>query len=211
MYIREGRRTIRPELTDRQRKVLRHIVRRIQDDGYPPTVREIAEHFGFRSPRAVSDHLEALERKGYLKLMGTARGIQLAKGVMSAGDGFPILGRIAAGKPILSEENYVGTLSMGEMFGQKPDIFALRVEGNSMIGAGIFDGDYVVVKHQSHVASGEIGVAFTEDGATVKRIFDEGERFRLQPENEAMDPIYVSKDDPTFMIGGRVIGVVRKL
>lgn len=202
---------MRPELTDRQRKVLKHIVRCIQGEGYPPTVREIADHFGFRSPRAVSDHLEALERKGYLKRMGTARGIQLADGVMPVGDGFPILGRIAAGKPLLSEENYVGTLSMTEMFGQRPDIFALRVEGDSMIDAGIFDGDYVVVKQQGSVDSGEIGVAFTEDGATVKRIYDEGERFRLQPENEAMEPIYVPKDDPSFMIGGRVIGVVRKL
>ncbi len=202
---------MRPELTDRQRKVLKHIVRCIQGEGYPPTVREIAEHFGFRSPRAASDHLEALERKGYIRLMGTARGIQLADGVMPSADGPPILGRVAAGKPILSEENYVGTLSMAEMFGRKPDVFALRVEGDSMIGAGIFDGDYVVVKHQGSVEPGEIGVAFTDEGATVKRIYDEGERFRLQPENDAMEPIYVAKDDPSFMIGGRVIGVVRKL
>lgn len=202
---------MRPELTDRQRKVLKHIVRCIQHEGYPPTVREIAAHFGFASPRAVSDHLEALERKGYLSLMGTARGIRLAEGVLPEGDGPPIVGRIAAGKPILAEENFVGTLSMSEMFGQKPDVYALRVEGDSMIGAGILDGDYVVVKHQPAVESGEIGVAFTEDGATVKRIFDEGERFRLQPENEAMEAIYVAKDDPSFMIGGRVIGVVRKM
>ncbi len=202
---------MREELTERQRAVLDHIVRMIREEGYPPTVREIAGHFGFRSPRAVSDHLETLERKGYIRLMGTARGIQLADGVMRNPDEVPILGRIAAGKPIMSEENYIGTLSMAEMFGGRPDVFALRVEGESMRDAGIFDGDFVVVKQQGSLDPGEIGVAFTEDGATVKRIYDEGERFRLQPENEAFEPIYVQKDDPNFMIGGRVIGVVRKL
>ena len=113
---------MREELTERQQSVLDHILDAIRQDGYPPTVREIAQHFGFRSPRAVSDHLETLERKGYLRLTGTARGIQIADGVLRDPDAVPILGRIAAGKPILSEENYVGTLSMAEMFGGRPDV-----------------------------------------------------------------------------------------
>lgn len=203
---------MRPEMTNRQRLVLKHVIRSIQKDGYPPTVSEIQAHFRFSSPNGVWSHLKALERKGYLsRRQGVARGIQLAEGVMPSPESTPIVGRCAAGKPILVEENVIGAFSMAEMFGARQGTFMLRVEGDSMKDAHIFDGDYVVVKQQPQVDQGQVGVAITKDGATVKRIFDEGPRFRLQPANDEMKPLYVEKTDPEFRIAGKVVGVMRKL
>jgi repressor LexA len=198
-------------LTARQRQIFNFILEQIDRRGIPPTIREIGDQFGISSPNGVRDHLLALQRKGYLKRTPEkSRSLEVAEG-LRRDRGSPILGRIAAGKPILAEENFQGVLNFDLLFGRGGALFALRVEGESMKETGIFPGDFVVVKHQPHIASGEIGVVYIDDEATVKRIFVEGSRLRLQPENEAMDPVFIDRDDDRLRIGGKVIGVVRKM
>jgi len=198
-------------LTARQRQILGFILEQIDRRGIPPTIREIGAQFGISSPNGVRDHLLALQRKGYLKRSPEkSRFLEVAER-LRRDRGSPILGQIAAGKPILAEENFQGLLNFDLLFGRDSALFALRVEGESMTGAGIFPGDFVVVKHQPDIASGEIGVVYIDDEATVKRIFLEGDRLRLQPENETMDPVFIDRDDDRLRIGGKVIGVVRKM
>ena len=198
-------------LTARQRQILDFILEQIDRRGIPPTIREIGAQFGISSPNGVRDHLLALQRKGYVKRSPEkSRSLEVAEG-LRRDRGSPILGQIAAGKPILAEENFQGLLNFELLFGRDSALFALRVEGESMTGAGIFPGDFVIVKHQPDIASGEIGVVYVDDEATVKRIFLEGDRLRLQPENEAMDPVFIDRDDDRLRIGGKVIGVVRKM
>jgi len=202
---------MKPPLTARQRQILDFILGQIDRRGIPPTIREIGVQFGISSPNGVRDHLLALQRKGYLKRTPEkSRSLEVAEG-LRRDRGSPILGQIAAGKPILAEENFQGLLNFELLFGRDSALFALRVEGESMTGAGIFPGDFVVVKHQPDISSGEIGVVYIDDEATVKRIFLEGGRLRLQPENETMDPVFIDRDDDRLRIGGKVIGVVRKM
>ena len=221
-------------LTDRQEKILSFIKKSIQDQGYPPTIREIGEHFGIRSTNGVNDHLKALERKGYL-LRGelksralsvidggrsqAARFPRLARRELSAvGDGevveVPLVGKVAAGEPILAQENITDHVRIDSVLlgdgGRK--VFALRVSGDSMIGDGIFDGDYIFVRKQLHAGAGEIVVAMIEDEATVKRFYPEGDRVRFQPSNPRLKPIYVSREDfRETQIIGVVVGVYRKM
>ena len=221
-------------LTDRQEKILAFIKKSIQDQGYPPTIREIGEHFGIRSTNGVNDHLKALERKGYLlrgELKSRALSVieggrsqagrfpRLARRELSAvGDGdvveVPVVGKVAAGEPILAQENITDHVRIDSVLlgdgGRK--VFALRVSGDSMIGDGIFDGDYIFVRKQLHAGAGEIVVAMIEDEATVKRFYPEGDRVRFQPSNPRLKPIYVSKDDfRETQIIGVVVGVYRKM
>ena len=221
-------------LTDRQEKILAFIKKSIQDQGYPPTIREIGEHFGIRSTNGVNDHLKALERKGYL-LRGelksralsvieggrsqAARFPRLARRELSAvGDGdvveIPVVGKVAAGEPILAQENITDHVRIDSVLlgdgGRK--VFALRVSGDSMIGDGIFDGDYIFVRKQLHAGAGEIVVAMIEDEATVKRFYPEGDRVRFQPSNPRLKPIYVRREDfRETQIIGVVVGVYRKM
>jgi repressor LexA len=220
-------------LTDRQEKILAFIKKSIQDQGYPPTIREIGEHFGIRSTNGVNDHLKALERKGYL-LRGElksralsvidggrspARLLRMSRRELSAvGEGevvqVPVVGKVAAGEPILAQENItdhvrIDSVLLGEG-GRK--VFALRVSGDSMIGDGILDGDYIFVRKQLQADPGEIVVAMIEDEATVKRFYPEGDRVRFQPSNPRLKPIYVSRDDfRETQIIGVVVGVYRKM
>ncbi len=195
------------KLTDRQRAILEFIEEVIDGEGYPPTVREICKRFRISSPRGVSDHLGALERKGFIEReAGKARGLRLVRRL----SGVPIVGRVAAGNPILAVENVEDQLDMGDLFGTR-DVFAVEVDGDSMIDAGIFDGDYVVVRKAERVENGAIGVAYIDGDATVKRIFRTRTGYRLQPENESFEPIDVDKSTLDFRIGGAVVGVVRKL
>lgn len=194
-------------LTDRQRAILEFIEEVLVEEGYPPTVREICARFKISSPRGVSDHLAALERKGYIeRAAGKSRGLRLLKKL----SGIPIVGRVAAGSPILAVENVEGDLDMPGFFGVR-DLFAVQVEGDSMIDCGIFDGDYVVVRKAEQVDNGAIGIAYIDGDATVKRIFRTRSGYRLQPENEALQPIEVDESTPDFRIGGLVVGVVRKM
>ncbi|MCA1827105.1 MAG: transcriptional repressor LexA [Myxococcales bacterium] len=221
-------------LTERQEKILSFIKKSIVDQGYPPTIREIGEHFGIRSTNGVNDHLKALERKGYL-MRGElkSRALSVIEGGKSGGGKFPrigrrelapagggeileipVVGKVAAGAPILAQENIVDHVRIDSMLvsesGKK--VFALRVAGDSMIGDGIFDGDYIFVRKQLQASSGEIVVAMIEEEATVKRFYPEGERVRFQPSNPRLKPIYVNKDDfRETQIIGVVVGVYRKV
>jgi repressor LexA len=200
-------------LTRRQQEVLGFIRTFSQRHGVPPTVREIGDRFRV-TPRAAFDHLRALERKGYLRRRAasgrTSRALTLADRGTTVRE-IPILGRIAAGTPLQSEENREGTLPVAaEWFGTKGDeMFSLRVRGESMIGAHIMDGDVVVVRRQDHAQSGDIVVALVDGEATVKRFARDGSAVVLRPEHPTMSPIVVRPDESEFRILGKVVGLVR--
>ena len=206
------------ELTARQRDVLNFIRSFTARHGVPPTVREIGGKFRV-TPRAAFDHLRALERKGMLQRRvapgRTARGLTLteAAGGRAHSVGVPILGRIAAGQPLLAEENREGELPIasGALPGRGEDLFALRVRGESMIGAHICDGDLVLVRRQDSAQLNDIVVALVEsdagDEATVKRFQRDGERVVLKPEHPTMAPIVV--DARAVRILGKVVGLLR--
>jgi repressor LexA len=202
-----------PQLTDRQQEVLTFIRTFTQRHGVPPTVREIGERFRV-TPRAAFDHLRALERKGYLRRRAsagrTSRALTLADRPATARE-IPILGRIAAGTPLQSEENREGTLPVAaDWFGSRADdVFSLRVRGESMIGAHIVDGDVVVVRRQDHAQPGDIVVALVDGEATVKRFGRDGQTIVLKPEHPTLVPIVVRPGEQELRILGKVIGLVR--
>ena len=200
-------------LTDRQREVLDFLGESIRKRGYPPTLREIGSHFGIRSTNGVNDHLRALEKKGFLHREDLKS--RALRPVMTD-DRFvevPVLGRVAAGQPLLAVQNYEDTVKIDRFFiGGSREVFALRVKGDSMIEAGIFDDDYVFIRKQIQAAPGEIVVAMIGDEATVKRYYPEGDNIRFQPANAAMSPIIVRKRDfRSVNLLGVVIGVYRKM
>ena len=194
-------------LTDRQEKILAFIKRSIQEQGYPPTIREIGEHFGIRSTNGVNDHLKALERKGYL-LRGELKSRALS--VIEV----PVVGKVAAGAPILAQENITDHVRIDSFLlgDASKKVFALKVAGDSMIGDGILDGDYIFVRKQLQASPGEIVVALIEDEATVKRYYPEGDRVRFQPSNPRLKPIYVAREEfRETQIIGVVVGVYRRM
>jgi len=203
----------RDALTDRQREILDFITKSIAKRGYPPTLREIGSHFGIKSTNGVNDHLRALEKKGYLHREDLKS--RALRPIVSTGQTVevPILGKVAAGQPLLATRNYDDTVKVDRFFiGQNREVFALRVKGESMIEDGIFDGDYVFVKKQLQANPGETVVVMIDDEATVKRYYPEGETIRFQPANASMEPILVRKRDfKSVNILGIVIGVYRKL
>ncbi len=224
------------ELTERQLEVLRFIARQIEDHGYPPTIREIGEALDIRSTNGVNDHLKALERKGYLTRdpvksralipTGAARGalggeprssnvVPLVRPTRPTSGlvEVPIVGRVAAGQPILAQERIEDSVQVDAfLLGTNKKVYGLRVQGDSMVGDGILPGDYVFVKKQLHADDGDIVVAMIDDEATVKRVYFEADRVRFQPSNPRMAPIYVRESDfRTTMILGVVVGVYRKL
>ena len=231
-------------LTDRQQQILDFITGSINERGFPPTLREIGEHFGIKSTNGVNDHLKALEKKGHLRredLKSRAMRPVVLDNVVSLaerrhrvggsgeGGGFGnvmgldthdedlvevnIIGRVAAGQPILAVENVEDTVRIDRVLvGGHREVFGLRIVGESMIEDGIFDGDYVFVKKTPSARSGEIVVAMIEGEATVKRYFPEGDRIRFQPANSNMAPIYVRKAEfRSVDIIGIVVGVYRKI
>ncbi|HEY3802994.1 MAG TPA: transcriptional repressor LexA [Kofleriaceae bacterium] len=225
-------------LTQRQREILDFISASIVERGFPPTLREIGEHFQIRSTNGVNDHLKALEKKGHLRredLKSRAMrpimpdggdvipfGGRLASGtrsnVQAVGSDddlteIPILGKVAAGQPILAVEQATDSVKIDKvLIGGHREVFGLRIVGESMIEDGIFDGDYVFVKKTPTARSGEIVVAMIEGEATVKRYFPEGDKIRFQPANSNMSPIIVRKADfKSVDIIGVVVGIYRKL
>jgi repressor LexA len=219
-------------LTGRQLEVLRFIAEQIEDRGYPPTIREIGEALDIRSTNGVNDHLKALERKGFLtrdrvksralmptsaarEALGGGQVIPIDRAQRAAGRTveIPIIGRVAAGQPILATEHVEDTVQVDSFFlGSSKKVYGLRVQGDSMIGDGILSGDYIFVRKQLSANDGDIVVALIEEEATVKRVFFEGERVRFQPSNPRMAPIYVRREDfRSTMILGVVIGVYRKM
>jgi repressor LexA len=184
------------QITDRQKEVLSFISAFTEENSYPPTVREISDHFGI-SLRAVQDHIAALQKKGYLSLcQKRSRSIRvLVDGREKEAKPFvskvPLLGTVAAGKPLLSEENLDGYINLTEPFVRPGrNYFALRVRGTSMINAGILEGDLAVVEQASAAVDGQIVVAVIDDAITLKRYYKEATRVRLQPENPAFQAIY---------------------
>ena len=213
---------MRPMLTDRQRQALDYISECLTVRGYPPTLREIGEHMGIRSTNGVNDHLKALERKGYLvreELKSRAlRPVDYNTGGDAKRDDsfeIDIIGRVAAGEPILAEQNVIDKVVVDRHFlgaVKQREVFGLVVRGESMIDDGIFDGDYIFVRKQSTAETGEIVVVMVEGEATCKRFYPEGDRVRLQPANEAMVPIYVDRNDFRAVdILGKVVGVYRRV
>jgi repressor LexA len=210
-------------LTKRQEQTLDFIRRCIEERGYPPTLREIGEHMGIRSTNGVNDHLRALERKGYLRREDMkSRALKLVeqalpKSQASANDDgmveIAVLGRVAAGLPLLAEEQVVDSVRIDRMMVRGGrDVFGLRVTGDSMIDAGILSGDYIFVRKQSTADRGDIVVALIGDEATVKYYFPEKDYVAFKPANSQMAPILVRATDfkPTMLLG-KVIGVFRKI
>ena len=193
-----------------EQRVLEYIKKQIKDTGYPPSVREICAALGFKSTSSAHQYIWRLAEKGYIdkgdlktraiKVVGTEPTISI-----------PVVGKVAAGEPILATENIEDYMSIGESFFSKDslrnDNFILKVQGESMINAGINDGDYIIVSKQSTALNGQIVVAMIDGEATVKRFYKEKDYIRLQPENDNMDPI-IAKD---VQIIGKVIGLFRKI
>jgi repressor LexA len=208
-----------PMVTDRQRSILDYLRGFVDEHGYPPTVREIGEAVGLRSPSTVHAHLAQLERAGLIRRDPTKpRAIELAdrrrEEVESPSDvhRLPLVGEIAAGGPLLAEQNIEEYVAVPEPLSRGCEEFLLRVKGDSMVDAGILDGDFVVVERREDARNGEIVVALagedeSADEATVKRFFREDGRVRLQPENEALEPIYADH----VQILGKVTGVFRQV
>lgn len=210
------------ELNKREKAILKFIEKKIKEDGYPPSVREIGKAVGLSSTATVHGYLAKLRAKGYIKKEDKkGRTLKLLKG----GNGAPIeestkdfysnkelidvplIGKITAGMPILAVENVTDTFPIPIDFAGNSESFMLKVSGESMIEAGILDGDFILVRKQSDAINGEIVVALIEDEATVKTFYKEKDHIRLQPENPTMEPIIV----PDCSILGKVIGVFRKM
>ena len=196
-------------LTPRQREIFAFIRRHSARHGYPPTVRDIGKAVGLTSTSTVHAHLANLEKRGLLRRDPTKpRALELLRGQGNAGGfGLPLVGQVAAGQPILAEENIEEYVDVPELAGGGEGAYVLRVAGDSMKDAGILADDHVVVRPQNTARDGEIVVALVEDEATVKRFFREADHVRLQPENEAMAPIRLRD----VQIIGRVVGVFRRV
>jgi repressor LexA len=199
-----------PELTARQKAIYEFLLKTIREKGFAPSIHEIGRQFKIASTNGVSDHLKALEKKGYIRRVGK-RAIaivnQLSRSAIAATRDVPVLGRVPAGKPFLSEENIEGVITIPDDIGSG-ERFALQVKGDSMIGAGIMDGDRVIVKQQSTAENGEIVCALIEGEATLKRFFKKDGVVTLKAENEKYPPITVSRGE--FRIVGRIVGLLRK-
>ena len=199
-----------PSLTDRQKAIYDFLLKTIREKGYAPSIPEIGRQFKIASTNGVSDHLKALEKKGYIRRVGK-RAIEmvnaLGKAAITATRDVPVLGRVPAGKPFLSEENIEEVITIPDDIGSGKR-FALQVKGDSMIGAGIMDGDRVIVKQQATAENGEIVCALVDGEATLKRFFKKNDVITLKAENEKYPPIVVSEGE--FRIAGRVIGLLRK-
>jgi repressor LexA len=198
-------------LTKRQQEIFDFVKRYVGERGYPPTVRDIGKAIGLTSSSTVHAHLANLEKLGVLRRDPTKpRAIEVLVGKAKAAvgpSGLPVVGQVAAGQPVLADENIEEYVDVPPMAGGGEGRFVLAVHGDSMVDAGILDGDHVVVRSQETADDGEIVVALVGEEATVKRFFKEPDHVRLQPENEAMEPIR-TRD---VSIVGRVVGVLRKV
>lgn len=211
------------KLTSRQAMVLDFIIDSMDENGYPPTIREIGEFMQISSTNGVNDHLKALERKGYLvrdqsksralKPVHRSDGVPFDQGGMSDVLNVPVVGRIAAGNPIEAINHPEDFIPIGEgLLGQHKELFALNVKGQSMIEDGILDGDILFVSRQETAERGSIVAVLVDNEATVKRIYMEKDRVRLQPSNSTMEPIYIDRAEfKDTMILGRAVGVFRTI
>lgn len=206
------------QLTKRQHTVLQTIRTWIRERGYPPTIRELGKLLGIKSLRGVTTHLDAIAKKGFLKREPRARSISLVDLMEPFQHAIqvPIVGRIRAGQPVLAEENVEGHVVIdGDWVGvslpsESPQHFALRVTGDSMINAGIIEGDYIIVRQQSTAQDRDIVVALIGEEATVKRFFKEANQIRLQPDHPTMEAIIIPPEK-SLTILGKIVAVFRKL
>ena len=197
------------ELTRKQRKVLEFLTSYAKKYGYPPTIREIGEPFGFFWT-AARGFLQSLARKGFIKINPTkSRGIDIIGLKLAEGLKVPLIGKIRAGKPILATEDIEAHILIDKSLFPAENAFTLKVTGDSMIEAGIQEGDFVIVKPQKVIENGEIGVVLIGDEATVKRVFKWKEKITLRPANKNMKPETYNPDEVTII--GKVIGVIRKI
>lgn len=198
------------KISKKQKEILEYIKSQILERGYPPAVREICEAVNLKSTSSVHSHLETLEKNGYIHRDPTKpRAIEILDDTFNLTRremvNVPIIGRVAAGEPILAQENVENYFPVPTEFMPNNQTFLLKVKGESMINAGILDGDMVLVEQTPSASNGDMVVALIEDGATVKTFYKEEGVFRLQPENDSMDPIIVQE----VTILGKVIGVFR--
>jgi repressor LexA len=194
-------------LTARQQQILQLIQEFIDAEGMPPTRAEIADALGFRSPNAAEDHLKALERKGAIEVMpGTSRGIRL---LTKPNTGLPVVGRVAAGNPILAEEHIERHCRLDPKLFQPRAHYLLKVRGQSMREVGIMNGDLLAVHRTAEASSGQIVVARLDDEVTVKRYRRRGSIVRLLPENDDFEPIVVDLREQSLVIEGLAVGVIR--
>lgn len=198
------------KITNKQREILEYIKNEILKRGYPPAVREICEAVKLKSTSSVHSHLETLEKNGYIRRDPTKpRAIEIMDDsfqmVRNDMTSIPMVGTVAAGQPILAQENIEGYFPIPAEFVPNAEAFCLKVKGDSMINAGIFHGDQIFVQQCKTASNGDIVVALVDDSATVKTFYKEKDHFRLQPENDSMEPIIVKE----CIILGRVFGVFR--
>ncbi|MCP4566400.1 MAG: transcriptional repressor LexA [FCB group bacterium] len=200
------------KLTERQKQILSFIEDKIRGSGMPPTIREIGEQFSISSTNGVRSILDALETKGYIRRQKlVSRGIELVRQTLVRYHTVPLVGSVPAGLPITAIENREGEIAVDTTFLPTEDVFCLRVKGESMINAGIFDGDFVLVHREAQPIRGDIVVAVIGEEATVKKFYPEKHRVRLEPQNDAFGPIIVEEDTPGFYIAGRVVGLMRRM
>ena len=208
---------MRSDVTETQRKILEFITETIGEHDRSPTIREIGEEFGIASTNGVRYHLRVLEKRGYIKReKGISRGIEWREhharpDARTNASEIPLVGRVAAGQPILAVENVEGVIAVDEMFARSKDCFALRVDGDSMKDAGIMDGDVVIVCPQPTARSGDIVVALIEDEATVKTYVRKSGKITLQAENPSYDDIAIDGRSGDAQVLGKVVGLMRKL
>lgn len=211
------------DLSKKQRRVLEYIRKMVQGSSRPPTIREIGEEFGISSTNGVRYILNVLEKKGYLSRQPLlSRGIELTEkglGIRKSAKKpmeerlfqVPMVGRVAAGEPLLAEQNLEGMFGVDPNFVRGEGTFALHVNGDSMIDAGIFNRDIVFAKPQGNYNKGDVVVAVIGDEATVKYYYPEKKAVRLEPANERFGPIIVERSTPGFYIAGKIVGLVRKM
>ncbi len=194
------------ELTDRQKQIFDRIAEFVEERGFAPSIRELCSEFKIRSTKAIHQHLKTLEEKGYISRSSNARSIEILGRQKTVS--LPLLGQVAAGTPILAVENIEETIPIAWDFAKNArDGFILRVKGDSMIEAGINEGDLIIVKPQYEANNGDIVVAMIDDSATVKKYFKRKDHIILQPYNSNYAPIKVNKD---FRLVGKVMGLIRK-
>ena len=199
------------KLTKRQNEILQYLIEYLQENGMPPTRMDIAHTFGFKSPNAAEEHLRTLAKKGYIEMIpGASRGIRVI-GLEEPESGLPIIGRVAAGYPVLAQENILDHCAVSpEAFNPRAD-YLLKVQGLSMINAGIFEGDLLAVHKTNQARKGQIVVARIGDEVTVKRFHTKRSKVVLIAENDEFEPIEVSASDAEFAIEGLAVGVIRAL
>jgi repressor LexA len=200
------------ELTERQKSIFCFLKDFVKKKGYPPTVREIAGHFKMAGPKGAKKHLDRLAAKGYIKkLPGCSRAIEiLTDSPLTPARMIPIVGRVQAGSPVLAEEQIEGHLAVDEALIPPKEAFLLRVTGDSMVQAGILEGDYVLVRQQSTAENGEIVVALLGEEATVKRFYRDKDLIRLEPANDQFKPLVITQASGEVRILGKVVSLIRR-